>query len=130
MAVSIQHRYNYANVIINENKVVMGRAISATNIPALLKNGDYAYRPFGGVIAKTDTLPKVKLVNIVKFWWNEDGFGPGLDIPIGDVVLGHLLHDKYYLVIENDAPIHWSETRAVTNYFTDNVQPIKRSKNK
>lgn len=126
MAVSIRHRFNYANVVINENKVVMGRAISHTSIPAKLKNGELLYKPFGGVMDYQSECRRVKLVNIEKFWWNEDGFGDGIEIPNGHALLGFYDHDRFYIAIRDDKPIHWEIEPDRPSYFTDNIVPMNR----
>ncbi len=110
MSVSIRHRYHYGNVIINQEKVVQGKAITGVTIPALLRNGEYCYKPFGGVIDDDSVMrqvQRVKLVNLTGFWWDDIGMSEGYEIPMGHAVKGYLFNDRYYVAIKDDQPMHW-----------------------
>ncbi|USD35550.1 MULTISPECIES: hypothetical protein [Vibrio] len=129
MSVSIRHRYHYGNVLINDEKVITGDAITGNAIPALRKNGSLRYMPFGGVIDEDcvfgNAIP-VKLVNLTCFWWNDIGMGSdGYEIPLNHAVKGYLFHGKYYVAIRNDQPLHWEIQRPTTNYHTENVVSIR-----
>lgn len=125
MRVSIRHRYNYGNVLMNTEKVISGDVVTGNTIPALLKNGQLLYKPFGGVIDDDSVMKNaqaVKLVNVTGFWWNDIGMGrDGYEIPIDHAVKGYLLNDRYYIAIKNDKPLHWPAAKQRTNYHTDNV---------
>lgn len=115
MSVSICHRHNYANVLINTENVISGCTVTGNTIPAMLKDGRLHYMPFGGVI-DDDSIMKnahaVKLVNVTGFWWNDMGAGrDGHTIPAGHAVKGYLLNDRYYIAIKNDKPLHWPLTQ-------------------
>jgi len=133
MSVSIRHRYNYANVLINTDKVISGGAVTGNTIPAVLKDGSLYYLPFGGVIDDDSVMKNakaVKLVNVTGFWWNAMGMGrDGYEIPIGHAVKGYLLNDRYCIAIKNDKPLHWPAGQQRTNYHTDNVVNIQARRN-
>ncbi len=132
MAVSIRHRYHYGSIAINEFGVVCGDALTGNKIPALMRDGEYLYRPFGGVIDEDSLMQNakpVKLVNITGFWWNDLGMGSdGYEIPIDHAVKGYFLNDKYYLAIKNDKPLHWPLQQVGKNYKTDNVFSMRNRK--
>lgn len=129
MSVSIKFHYHYGNIYINLDGVIHGSALTGNTIPALRKNGDWWYRPFGGVIdeelAKRNARYRpVKLLNIRGFWWNDLGMGEdGYEIPSGHLTKGYYFNDRYYLAILDDAPIHWPSNQANTHvdYHTNNV---------
>lgn len=131
MSVSIRHRYHGGNVLINTEKVINGNSVAITGntIPALLRNGTYRYRPFGGVVdeeAMTKDDIRLKIVNVTALWWNDIGFGDDCyRIPANHYIKGYLINEKYYIAIKDDKPLHWEVTLPVKNYHTDNVVSIR-----
>lgn len=126
MSVSIRHHYHGGNVYINTKKVILGHAVTGVTIPALRCNGQYRYKPFGGILddeyGSAKELQVVKLVNLTGFWWNDIAFGDdGIDIPVNHIVKGYYFNDRYYIAIKNDQLIHWYCEPVTTNYHTDNV---------
>lgn len=114
MSVSIRHNHYYGNMIINQEKVVQGKAITGVTIPALLRSGEYCYKPFGGVIDDDSMMKqaqRVKLVNLTGFWWDGIEINEGYEIPMGHAVKGYLLNDRYYVAIKDDKPMHWQISR-------------------
>lgn len=129
MAVSIRHRYHYGNVLISDSKVIHGDALTSNTIPALLKNGEYCYKPFGGVIdddSVMGSVQRVKLVNLTGFWWNDVGMGEGINIPVGHAVKGYVLDERYYVAIKDDKPLHWPLPVSSPSRPRNNVAYLKR----
>ncbi|EJG0999624.1 hypothetical protein C4G52_RS22200 [Vibrio parahaemolyticus] len=123
----IRHRYHYGSILINEHKAVAGEHVTGNTIPAKRKNGELAYEPYGGVCdyAFKGKMQKVKLVNIISFFWDDDGMTEEYAIPLNHVVLGFFMQGKYFIAIKDDKPIHWEEETPRTNYHTNNVHGIR-----
>ncbi len=123
----IRHRHHYGSGLINEQKVIFGELITDNKIPAKRKNGEFQYEPYGGVCdhAFSGKMQKVKLANIISFYWDDNGMSEEYPIPLNHVVLGFYMNGKYFIAIKDDKPIHWEEETPRTNYHTDNVYGIR-----
>ena len=108
--VAIRYRHNFANIVLTENEIISGNAISGRMIPALLKNGEYMFRLFGGVADSDSNYQKVKLVGITAFWWSESTITPTLEIPSDSYVGGFYHNDRFLIAIKNDLPIVWCKS--------------------
>ncbi len=115
---------------MNEDGVLLGKALTSNNIAALRKDGSLIYKQFGGVIDSEFAvgLQRVKLVNIVGIWWSGDNFGKlDIEIPPNYLTLGVFQYERFYIVIERGAPLTWERLSTETKKI-DNVIHIHHKK--
>lgn len=53
---AIRVRHNYANVVLNSKGMISGSKGVGGEIPALLKNGNFGYAKFGGMLNNIERL--------------------------------------------------------------------------
>ncbi|MGD8116886.1 hypothetical protein [Vibrio sp. TRT 29B02] len=107
--VSIRHRYNNGNVILNAKGLAFETsALCQDSLPAKVKDGQLLYKRFGGffdVDCVMSYVQKVKLVNINGFTKDEDGITGWIEIPPLHYVVGVFMHDRYYVLLRNGIPV-------------------------
>ncbi len=76
-------------------------------IPALLRDGEYAFKPFGGFLSFEDDeeYQFVKLVNLTAYTVNEGGLEDWKDIPTGHLVLGCYRYSQYFIFTWKNSPV-------------------------
>lgn len=107
--VAVRYRHNFTTILINPHGVVSGTAITGRKIPALLKDGEYAFREFGGAMDFGAPYQRVKLIHLLTFYRNRDGFGSedAVFIPLDHYTLGYYFNERYYIALKDGDPIHW-----------------------
>ncbi|WP_281188421.1 hypothetical protein [Vibrio harveyi] len=102
----LRHRYHYGSLVVSEKGALNGSSIVNDQIPAILRNGEYAYKPYRGVLNDVGliNIQLVKLVNLTDYTYDPDGFNGWIRIPNKHYVVGVFLHGGYYLLLKHDRP--------------------------
>lgn len=105
---AIRYKHNYRNIELTDRGALHQAGVSGNNIAALAKNGEYILRRFGGFLPydlDTRQHQLVKLVNLFAFTLDDDGLTDWQDIKSNHYCVGCVIHDTYYLLLENDFPV-------------------------
>ncbi|CDT72377.1 conserved hypothetical protein [Vibrio coralliirubri] len=93
---SIRYRQNYKHHVYTKSDSGL--------IPALLRNGEFAFRPFGGFLPFEDDeeYQLVKLVNLTAYTVEKNGVEVWEDIRSGYYVLGCYRYGAYFILERNN----------------------------
>ncbi|MEI8659329.1 hypothetical protein [Vibrio sp. Hal054] len=99
---------------MNERKVLnIPSRTRAVNTVGVLrtnkKETELFYMQFGGVIDESELgkYRRLKVMNVQRFYWDEQGQSVPYYIPAGDIVVGALVNDKCVIAIRDNAPLHY-----------------------
>lgn len=104
---SIRYRHNYRVITLTPHGVLGSSAVSGDCIPAMLRNGEVHFAPYRGSIdvGLCRDLQRVKLVGVVAWSPENDGFDMWYDMPREHYLVGVYTNGCYYIALKNGAPI-------------------------
>ncbi|QFT40021.1 MULTISPECIES: hypothetical protein [unclassified Vibrio] len=104
---TIRHRWNAGSLPLNEDGLLFGYSVIGNNIPALLKDGELAYKPYLGTLDNVYLLnvKRVKLVNLNGYTHDKDGLVDWQLIPVDHYLVGVYRNGGYYILTKDREPI-------------------------